>query len=181
MNSREANNNHFIRLQWIKIYRTFYFYYIPIVTLLKLRKNDETREFPEITGERLKDFLANLRDFFPDIRWLSGYDSRSAKELKAKYEQENESRRKKRFEEYKFSENNVITMFVRSHPGRESWDELAREAIRIFISIYEDKEQKSEGKEAERNKQIQEGFRKVEQKLKRGRMPEHYNYFQLKE
>ncbi len=72
-------------------------------------------------------------------------------------------------------------MFVRSHPGRESWDELAREAIRIFISIYEDKEQKSEGKEAQRNKQIQEGFRKVEQKLKRGRMPEHYNYLQLKE
>lgn len=50
-----------------------------------------------MTGDRLRDFLGNLRDFFPDIRWLSGYDSRSAKDLKAKYELENESRRKKKF------------------------------------------------------------------------------------
>lgn len=55
----------------------------------------------------------------------------------------------------------MITLFIRQHPGRESWDELAREAIRTFISIYEDKEQKSENKEAERNKQIQEGFKKI--------------------
>lgn len=101
--SRETSNNHFIRLQWIKIYRTFYFYYIPIVTILKLKKNEETKEFPEMIGEKLRDFLCSIRDFFPDIRWLSGYDSRSAKELKAKYEQENESRRKKKFEEYKFA------------------------------------------------------------------------------
>jgi len=71
-------------------------------------------------------------------------------------------------------------MFLRQHPGRESWDELAREAIRIFISIYEDKEQRSEGKEAERFKAIQEGFKKIETKLKRGRMPDFYNYQQLK-
>lgn len=73
----------------------------------------------------------------------------------------NENKRKKKIEEYNFSENNVITLFIRQHPGRESWDELAREAIRTFISIYEDKEQKSENKEAERNKQIQEGFKKI--------------------
>lgn len=73
------------------------------MTILKLKKNEEKKEFPEMIGERLRDFLSSIRDFFPDIRWLSGYDSRSAKELKAKYEQENESRRKKRFEEYKFA------------------------------------------------------------------------------
>jgi hypothetical protein len=181
LTSHLSSSNQFIRLQWIKIYRIFYFYYVPIVTVLKLKKNHETKEFPDLNDDVIYELITNLRDFFPDIRWFSGYDSRSAKELKAKYEQENENRRKKRFEEYNFSENNVITMFVKSHPGRETWDELAREAIRIFISIYEDKEQKSEGKEAERCKQIQDGFRKVEQKLKRGRMPDFYNYQQLKD
>jgi hypothetical protein len=181
LTSEFSCNSHFIRLQWIKIYRIFYFYYIPAVSIVKLKKNHETKEFPDLTEDAQRELLAHMKDFFPDIRWFSGYDSRSAKELKAKYEQENESRRKKKFDEYSFSENNVITMFVKSHPGRETWDELAREAIRIFISIYEDKEQKSEGREAERCKQIQEGFRKVEQKLKRGRMPDYYNYQQLKE
>ena len=34
------------------------------------------------------------------------------------------------------------------NPGRDTWDELGRKAIAIFINIYEDKEQKSDGKEA---------------------------------
>jgi len=39
--------------------------------------------------EAAEDILNNLKDFQPDIKWFSGYDSRSAKELKAKYEQMN--------------------------------------------------------------------------------------------
>lgn len=67
----------------------------------------------------------------------------------------NDNRKKKKFDQYNFSQNNVITLFIKMHPGRQTWDELAREAIKTFISIYEDKEQKSQGKEAERQKQIQ--------------------------
>lgn len=156
-----ASSNHFIRLQWIKIYRVFYFYHVPIITLKKIKSNESDGSFRQLDPSGAKELLERLRSFFPDIKWFSGYDSRSAKELKAKYEQMNENKRKKKIEEYNFSENNVITLFIRQHPGRESWDELAREAIRTFISIYEDKEQKSENKEAERNKQIQEGFKKI--------------------
>ena len=164
----------------MKIYRIFYFYHIPIVTLLKLSKNFETKEFPWLREEQSADLLSNLRSFFPDIKWFSGYDSRSAKELKAKYEQMNENKRKKKNEEYAFTENNAITNYIRQHPGREGWDEIGREALRIFISIYEDKEQHCDGSEALRYKNIQEGFKRIEQKLKRGKMPEYYNYEELK-
>jgi hypothetical protein len=42
--------------------------------------------------------------------------------LKAKYEQMNENKKKKKVEEFNFSENNVITMFIKQHPGRDTWD-----------------------------------------------------------
>ena len=106
----------------MKIYRIFYFYYIPIVTLLKLSKNHQTKEFPWLREDMSADLLNNIKSFFPDIKWLSGYDSRSAKELKAKYEQMNENKRKKKTEEYFFTENNAITSYIRQHPGRESWE-----------------------------------------------------------
>jgi len=110
----------------------------PIVIIFKLKNNKETKGFPEKTGGEAQGIFwaasvisSRISDgFLP-------FDSRSAKDLKAKYELENESRRKKRrFEEYKFAENNVIKMLVHSHPGRESWNKLSREAIRIFISLY---------------------------------------------
>ena len=48
MASSHTCHNHFIRLQWIKIYRIFYFYYMPIIAVLKLTKNQETKEFPQM-------------------------------------------------------------------------------------------------------------------------------------
>lgn len=78
-----------VRLQWIKIYRIFYFYFIPIITLRKIRNNCVSKEYRLMNEEAAEDILNNLKDFQPDIKWFSGYDSRSAKELKAKYEQMN--------------------------------------------------------------------------------------------
>ncbi len=35
-----------MRLTWMKIYRILYFYYTPIITLVKLRANLTSKEFP---------------------------------------------------------------------------------------------------------------------------------------
>ena len=154
---------------------------MPIVTLRKIKNNQEGRSFKELTPEEGRDVLERLSSFHPDIKWFSGYDSRSAKELKEKYNLMNESRKKKKGEDYTFEQNNIITIFIKEHPGRDTWDELGRKAINIFVTIYEDKEQKSDGKEAEKCKLLQDRFKKVEQKLKRGKMPESYCYEELKQ
>ena len=49
----------------------------------------------------------------------------------------NENKRKKKAEEYNFSENNLITLFVKSNPGKDTWDEMGRKAITAFVAIYE--------------------------------------------
>ena len=96
MTSQLSHHNDHIRLQWIKIYRIFYFYFVPIITLRKIKENTTNRSFKDLNAEEGNELLEKLRSFHPDIKWFSGYDSRSAKELKAKYEQMNESRRKKK-------------------------------------------------------------------------------------
>jgi len=58
---------------------------VPIITLKKIKDNDETKWFKNLDSDGAKELLEKLRSFNPDIRWFSGYDSRSAKELKAKY------------------------------------------------------------------------------------------------
>ena len=75
--------------------------------------------------------------FIPDIRWLSGYDSSAAKEQKAKYEQYNleNNRRKRRYEELNFVENNIITRYIKENPGKDSWEDIAREGLKIIILI----------------------------------------------
>ena len=37
--------NEKVRLAWIKIYRIFFFYFTPIITMVKLGKNISTKEF----------------------------------------------------------------------------------------------------------------------------------------
>ncbi len=68
---------------------------------------------------------------------MSGYDSSAAKEQKAKYEQYNleNNRRKRKFEELSFQDNNIITRFIKENPGKDSWEDIAREALRIIILI----------------------------------------------
>jgi hypothetical protein len=40
MTSLISSHHHNIRLQWIKIYRIFYFYFVPIITLRKIKNNE---------------------------------------------------------------------------------------------------------------------------------------------
>ena len=48
MTSSLSAKNQFIRLQWIKIYRLFYFYFTPIITLKKIKENAQNRSFKEL-------------------------------------------------------------------------------------------------------------------------------------
>ena len=45
MSSPESLNSERIRLAWMKIYRVFYFYFTPIITMVKLSTNISTKEF----------------------------------------------------------------------------------------------------------------------------------------
>jgi hypothetical protein len=87
MCSPESLTNSRIRLQWMKIYRIFYFYYTPIVTMVKLNKNASTGEFP-LSQEETFEILDNIMDFIPDIKWFSVYDSTSSKKKKVEKKKE---------------------------------------------------------------------------------------------
>lgn len=78
-----------------------------------------------------------------------------------------------------FSENNIITRYIKENPGKDSWEDIAREALRIIILI-EEKKEVDNPEQADRFKRIVEGLKNVQNNLKRGNMPNDYSLDKVK-
>lgn len=111
----------------MKIYRIFYFYFTPIVTMVKLNKNASTNEFSRLSSDETFEILDNVMDFVPDIKWFSVYDSSNSKKKKVE--------KKKEIEEYNFEDKdrNMFTDFIEKNPGKDTSEELTKYAIQYLI------------------------------------------------
>ena len=112
-----------IRLSWMKIYRVFYFYYTPIITFVKIKKNceDPSRKEFKLSPEALNEVRDNMIDFIPDINWFSVYDS-SNKEHKSIMKRLKETKKRRKPEEIILEDKNIITKYIKENPGKDGWE-----------------------------------------------------------
>ena len=121
-------------------------------------------------------------DFVPDIHWFSVYDSSNNK-TKRNVENIDQGRRKKReIEEFTFEddERNHFTEYIKDNPGKDTWEDLSKEALKILYTEYENKDIANIASNDDRYKRIVDDFKGLANLLKRGNPPIGFSYEKLK-
>lgn len=65
------------------------------------------------------------------------------------------------------------------NPGKDSWEDIARQALKVIITIVE-KNEVDNPEQSDKFKKIVEGLKNIQNYLKRGNMPNDFTFEKLK-
>lgn len=168
-----------VRLQWMKIYRIFYFYFTPVAVIHKIKFDREEDPFAlPLSKEDRQEMLENIKDFTPDIEWFSGYDITNKKQESLKEQDREEIDRLKQKKIRQRNEVNLestkyIARKVKENPEKEvNWQECSKYMLEFMIAKHENRRTSME---------VINELKAVKKKLKRGNTPRSYTFEKLKE